>query len=146
MTGPRRPLRVRPAVSERPLSERHVTKLQLKGAARLRRDMAEESMAIQSKGTRVRQTEWGGRQTGPYRRRKRAVVIGTLPTSGQVLSDPAVDVAYDIRRALRVRSEGYRTGACRRIDPVTGQVIGLIDPVTRIETVVNPAEPEAPGA
>ena len=73
--------------------------------------------------------------------RKRELIIGTLRSAGGVMLDPAVAYAYELRRALRPPVPGYARGVCRRIDPTTGEVIGLIDPITRVETPVSPARP-----
>ena len=63
--------------------------------------------------------------------RKVAVEFGMV--GALIGKDPRYVVAEYLRRGLARSTASYLAGVCRRIDPKTGEVIGLIDPVTREE-------------
>lgn len=67
-------------------------------------------------------------------RRPGAAVRRRVYRTRRLEGNPDLVMASILKRGLARSPDSWRSGVCRRIDPQTGQVIGLIDPWTREET------------
>lgn len=78
------------------------------------------------------------------RGRPRYVRFGVLPNAGRVLVDPVLALSGYVRHRLHgARDKDRIAGVCRVIDPKTGAVVQLLDPITR-KPIPPPSPADAP--